>query len=47
MRCAVVHSVFLGLLAEESQFTPLFVVGFEPFHITLGVEVCKFITKVK
>lgn len=35
-----------GLLGEESQFSPLFVVDFEPFPITLDVEVCKFITQV-
>lgn len=44
MRCAV-HRVSLGLLGEQSQFSPLFVVGFEPFPITLGVEVCKVSTK--
>lgn len=45
MRCAV-HNMFLGLLGGESQFSPLFVGGFEPFPITLGVEVCEVITKV-
>lgn len=42
VRCAV-HSVFLGPLGQESQFSPLFIEGFEPFPITLDVV---FITKV-
>lgn len=43
MRCAV-HSVFLGLLGEKSQFSPLFVVRLEPFPIASDVEVYKCIT---